>query len=934
MKRKFLSILSLVLAIAMILPMGVFVSAEGPAKGDIVIDTTDIYDGGTKTTAKLSIKDITPTQISWSTFDTDIITLNPTTGEVTGKKAGTANVTATYRYTEGEGENAVEKDATASTTVTVKEYKIASAAIDTDKTKTNFVEGQSISKSDITVVATYTDGSTGAITSFDYSPKTVAADTTEIKVTVNGLEGELKFGITVAKVNPSDFVKSISIEYPKSTTEFTVGEKLKKSDIQVKITLLDTSSSVTTPADNSNITVSGISFDSTGSHTFSNEEAKTNPTLTVSYTGLSTPASVTLKVKEKQTETEKPSTSIPSTVEMGNAPTKKSYTVGEKFDPANMTVKVLDGTGKQLTVSGVFCSEYTFTSADVGKTSITVYVSFNYGGASYYKPVTVKDLTITAAAETLAVASIEEGGVELENSKYPIGYIFTLSNIYRVYYYKSSSLNSRSYISGYDIVRGAYTNDFELQVLGSNGKTKSKNINRIEEDDVLTDSKGGTYVQLRFYIDSKYIDFDVDVGSSGVSYYYDDDLITVYEDIVDALDYTITQDKNVSGFILSLVKDSKNIVLKLGEDQSISSTYDDFDPEHNIVIDLNGHSLTFYTDTVNITKSNSDYTITITNTSSTAGKFIYEDEDITMTVAKNEKLVFEYDKDIPGIYTVTLDVGSNGSVVTTPKASDDEITVGHGTDIKFTITPASGYTVNTIKADSKTVSSTDYTKSSTGVVTYTLKAVSKSQTVEISFKKDETKWNNPFTDVKSTDSYYSAVQFVYENELFKGTTTTKFSPDTTMTRAMFVTVLGRLANVDVSRYKTSSYSDVPLNNDTAWYAPYVEWATNMGLVEGYGDGTFGPNNKITHQQMYVLMYRYTIFVENKSVTLKSTSINASDAEDVADWAKDAVKFASQNNFLVKISTTSSRIDPTGEAKRSELAQLLEQYCKIILGWDK
>ena len=395
------------------------------------------------------------------------------------------------------------------------------------------------------------------------------------------------------------------------------------------------------------------------------------------------------------------------------------------------------------------------------------------------------------------------------------------------------------------------------------------------------------------------------------------------------------QDKNVKDkFDLDRVKDSKDITLKLGEDQKVS-TKTDFELCHNVTIDLAGHKLDFYTDTVDIIKANRDYTLTITNTSSTSAKFTYVDEEVEITLAKGDKIVFEYDKDIPGIYTITLDIDTNGKVTTTPAAGkNDTVKVGQGSDVKFTITPSTDYELDTIKLDTKTVAEKDYTKSSTGVITYTLKAVTKSQKVTVTFKKSNTtkNWNNPFTDVSATDSYYSAVKFVYENNLFKGTTTTKFGPDTTMTRAMFVTVLGRLAGVDVSRFKTSSYSDVPINATTTWYAPYVEWATQMGLVEGYGDGKFGPDNKITHQQMYVLMYKYSIFVENKKTNISGTSINASDAEEVADWAKDAVKYASQQNFLVKVGT-SSRINPTGEAKRSELAQLLEKYCDVVLDWN-
>lgn len=195
-------------------------------------------------------------------------------------------------------------------------------------------------------------------------------------------------------------------------------------------------------------------------------------------------------------------------------------------------------------------------------------------------------------------------------------------------------------------------------------------------------------------------------------------------------------------------------------------------------------------------------------------------------------------------------------------------------------------------------------------------------TVTVTFQ--EKAWQNPFTDVSKYATYYKAVQFVYEEGLFNGTSATKFEPDTTMTRAMFVTVLGRLAGVNVDNYKTSSFSDVATGQ---WYSEYVEWASSIGLVEGYGNGKFGPNDSITHAQMYVLMERYADIIEGKTTTASGTSISANDVRDIPDWAYEAVEYAAKKDFLV---VSSYKLTPNDNAKRSELAMLLQKFCKNVL----
>jgi|GEM_PF-5651166 S-layer homology domain. len=124
-------------------------------------------------------------------------------------------------------------------------------------------------------------------------------------------------------------------------------------------------------------------------------------------------------------------------------------------------------------------------------------------------------------------------------------------------------------------------------------------------------------------------------------------------------------------------------------------------------------------------------------------------------------------------------------------------------------------------------------------------------------------WENPFTDVAESDTYYEAVKYVYENNLFKGASDTTFEPDTVMNRAMFVTVLGRYAEVDVTKYTTASemFEDVKANE---WYTPYVQWAYENKLILGYGDGKFGTDDEILNYQMYLIMERFLTMMDIES----------------------------------------------------------------------
>ena len=184
-------------------------------------------------------------------------------------------------------------------------------------------------------------------------------------------------------------------------------------------------------------------------------------------------------------------------------------------------------------------------------------------------------------------------------------------------------------------------------------------------------------------------------------------------------------------------------------------------------------------------------------------------------------------------------------------------------------------------------------------------------------------WKNPVKDVSESDPYYDAVRFVNENGLFIGVAADEFAPDTTMTRAMFVTVLGRLAKVDVSSYISSSFKDVKTG---LWYSEYVEWAAENGIILGYGDGRFGPEDLITKEQAALIIARYA-----KLCGINTTSVNAlfvyADSQDVSEWATDAVAWADQNDIYV---LDNGWLNPQKFASRATVAMMLKAFVELVI----
>jgi len=186
--------------------------------------------------------------------------------------------------------------------------------------------------------------------------------------------------------------------------------------------------------------------------------------------------------------------------------------------------------------------------------------------------------------------------------------------------------------------------------------------------------------------------------------------------------------------------------------------------------------------------------------------------------------------------------------------------------------------------------------------------------------------NTTFTDIGGHWAKED-IEFVVSRGLFSGTSITTFSPNTAMTRGMFVTVLGRLANADVSSYKESSFTDV---KSDAYYMGYIEWASKNSIVNGTSNGKFAPDLSITREQMAVIMLNYgkVIGFTLPKVHEKNTF---ADSAKISAYAKDAVK---QMQMAGVISGKNGNLfDPLGTATRAEVSAVLRRFVELAISSD-
>lgn len=261
--------------------------------------------------------------------------------------------------------------------------------------------------------------------------------------------------------------------------------------------------------------------------------------------------------------------------------------------------------------------------------------------------------------------------------------------------------------------------------------------------------------------------------------------------------------------------------------------------------------------------------------------------------------------------------GGSGGGGSTPTPGKPSVTIGGDgnggkveADRDGTITPDKGYEIGKITVNGKEVEIPADGK---------LTGLKPTDKVVVTF--EEVQPNIPvsqrFTDVKAGSWYEKAIQFAVDHGLFYGTSDNTFAPNSSMTRGMLVTVLYRLA-------KEPETGTDDLFNDVAgdkYYTEAVKWAAKNGVVAGYGNGEFGPEDSITREQLATILYRYAGNPAPPNLILDFVDENQTSgfALDALRWAVDMGIIAGKGNGI---------LDPKGKATRAEVAAMLMRYCTL------
>ncbi len=256
-------------------------------------------------------------------------------------------------------------------------------------------------------------------------------------------------------------------------------------------------------------------------------------------------------------------------------------------------------------------------------------------------------------------------------------------------------------------------------------------------------------------------------------------------------------------------------------------------------------------------------------------------------------------------HTIVASAGSHGSI--SPNGS---VSVAEHADRAFTITPDHGYVVADVLVDGVSVGA---------VTSYTFTNVTANHTIAVSFVHHCLA--KQFKDVDITKWYHEGIDFVLLEGLFKGTSDTTFAPDSTMTRAMLVTVLYRLEG-EPATAAANPFHDVAANQ---WYTKAVIWAAENNIVKGYDATTFGTNDPVTREQMATLLYRYAQY---KGYDLGAGDsynlLSFSDGAKVSAYAVTAMKWACGQGI---IQGDSNKLRPGDNSTRAQVATMLMRFVK-------
>lgn len=194
------------------------------------------------------------------------------------------------------------------------------------------------------------------------------------------------------------------------------------------------------------------------------------------------------------------------------------------------------------------------------------------------------------------------------------------------------------------------------------------------------------------------------------------------------------------------------------------------------------------------------------------------------------------------------------------------------------------------------------------------------RTIVLGISVPETKPGSgtPFTDVYEWQWYADTVRKAYERGIMGGVTESLFAPEEPMTRAMAVTVFYRMDGEPLYDGR-KIFADV---SPDSWYAPAAEWAYDSGIISGYADGMFGPDDYVTREQLAAMLWRYAAY-RGEDVAAEVSLSQYTDYQDISEYAMKPVQWAVDKGIIR--GNADGGLKPLDTASRAECAAMILRF---------